>query len=219
MEADDYMALSLLSQYYYCPRRAGLLMLEQLWSDNEYTAEGVSDHDKAHRSAIEKRGKTIHIYDYAVYSHTLMLTGRCDCVEAHADDDGCILPFADGRHALYPVEYKHGVTRDETEYNVQLCAQAVCLEEMHGIHIDSGAIFYTSSHRRVDVAFDAKLRNMVADGMTALRAMMNDARVPPAHYGKRCKKCSLVDMCAPRVKRSVDGYRDELYALLQEPTA
>jgi len=206
MHDDDYIPLSYLSQFYFCKRRAGLLILEQVWIENEYTAEGRADHDAVHRDRIEKRNDFIRIHDYYVYSDALKLTGKCDCIEAKQSHEGYRLPFAEGYYTLFPIEYKHGVIRNEEEYNVQLCAQAMCLEEMLNCSIEKGAIFYTDSHRRIEVIFTNELRDKVSIGAEKLHEILRYQRVPYEVYSAKCKKCSLLEYCLPKVRHSSSDY-------------
>lgn len=182
-------------------------MLERAWSDNRSTVEGTAQHKIVHSLDIERRGKKIKIFEMSVYSKLLGLSGKCDCVEGEEDERGVFLPACNGKYQLCPVEYKHGVIRCETEYNVQLCAQAMCLEEMFGISLDKGAIFYINSHRRSEVCIDQQLRDMVRAGIEGLKAMKN---VPPAEYSSKCKKCSMVDWCMPKAPSTSKKYMAEL---------
>lgn len=206
MDDSLQLPISLLSQYMYCSRRAGLLLLEQSWEDNEYTAAGMVSHQRTHDARIEKRGELVKLYGFAVQSERLNISGVCDCVEASAENNGAEIPELPGRYLLYPLEYKHGVVRDETEYNVQLCAQAMCLEEMFGIGIPLGAIFYIDAHRRSEVALDGALREKVEDSVSALRFMLATLKVPPAKKTAKCRKCSIANPCMPDVRSSAALY-------------
>ncbi len=181
-------------------------MLDQVWQDNEYTAEGNAGHENVHTEGIEKRREIIKLKDIVVASNRMGIQGRCDCVELHADLDGVHVPYAKGLFKIYPIEYKHGVQRDEIEYNMQLCAQAMCLEEMTGAVITEGAIFYIDAHRRFKVLFTNQLRELVSTGSADLHDMLAKGIVPKARYTAKCKKCSLNDYCAPRMKRSALEY-------------
>lgn len=145
---EEYLPLSYLSQMDYCPRRVGLLLNEQIWLESSDTAKGRKEHENVHTQRIEHRGNQVKLFEYAVFSDKLGLLGKCDLIEAQADPSGCRIPSVDFPVLLYPVEYKHGKLRDEREYKIQLCAQAMCLEEMYHTTILEGAIFYISSHRR-----------------------------------------------------------------------
>lgn len=212
METDDFIPLSLLSQYGYCPRRAGLIMLDQAWADNEYTAAGQVEHERVHTAGAEKRGVQVKLFDSPVFSATLCLSGRCDLIEAQEAADGCLLPGYAGRYRLNPVEFKHGVVRDEREYHLQLCAQAMCLEEMFDTHIEQGEILFITAHRRDAVAFTDILRKQVVESAHALSRMMVKGSLPPALYGARCRKCSLIEQCRPKMKTSAAAYCRALLA-------
>lgn len=207
METDERLPLSYVAQYGYCPRRAGLLMNQQLWEENEHTAEGRFQHQRAHDHRIERRGETLTFYEFPVFSDNLGLSGKCDCIEATATPDGVPLPGEPLRYALYPVEYKHGPLRQETEYMWQLCAQALCLEEMYGAEITRGALFYIQSHRRQEVIFTPELRQATRDAVQALWQLWRTQGLPPPRPGKRCGKCSMKEVCLPKLTASAGPYR------------
>ena len=141
MDDWDPIPLSRLSHAGFCLRRAALLTNEQVWSESADTAKGRSEHERVHTQRIERRGDSAKLYEFPVYSHTLGVAGKCDCIEAEADIRGCRIPALDFPVRLYPVEYKHGKLRAEQEYEIQLCAQAMCLEEMFQTHITEGTIY------------------------------------------------------------------------------
>ena len=204
-EGDDLL-LSQLTHAGYCLRRAALVMNEQLWSESADTAKGRMEHDRVHDRRIERRGGEVKLYGYEVFSESLRLRGACDCVEAAADAQGCRIPAVEFPVRLYPVEFKHGAVRHEAEYELQLCAQAMCLEEMYGTAIPEGAIFYTSSHRRVSVQLTEALRQQVRAMVQKLRQIRETFALPAADYGPKCRKCSLRDVCLPKVRRSAAEY-------------
>ena len=214
----DLMPLSWLSQWQYCPRRCGLLALEQLWTDNAYTAEGTRQHQRVHTARTEKRGDNVELYELPVFSEALGLSGLCDCVEAHrVPEVAAALPGLDGVWQLYPVEYKHGVVRkDETEYHLQLCAQAMCLEEMYGGYISKGAIFFIQDHRRDEVPLTESLRDGVREAARALKQMMAEGRIPPAVKTAKCRKCSMIDDCMPDIRQTAAKYLAGLMKELSE---
>ena len=141
---DDWgpIPLSRLSHAGFCLRRAALLTHEQIWEESADTAKGRAEHERVHAQRIERRGETAKLYEFPVFSHTLGVAGKCDCIEAQTDARGCRIPAMDFPVRLYPVEYKHGKIRAEREYEIQLCAQAMCLEEMFQTSIPEGAIYY-----------------------------------------------------------------------------
>ena len=202
----NLIPLSYISEAGYCLRRAALKANEQLWQDNADTAKGTEEHRRTHTERIERRGREIKLYEYAVFSERLGINGKCDCIEASACEDGCHIPAADFPVSLYPVEYKHGKLRTEEEYNMQLCAQAMCLEEMYHTKIPEGAIFYISSHRRQPVTLDQALRQKVLRAIEALEGMRREFRIPPAEAGPKCKRCSLREACMPDLPSSAESY-------------
>lgn len=209
---DDWEAipLSRLSHAGYCLRRAALLTNEQLWKENADTAKGREEHKRVHTSRIERRGDSLCLYEYDVFSVKLNIGGKCDCIEAVRDETGCHIPSVDFPVSLYPVEYKHGNLRDEEEYELQLCAQAMCLEEMYDTHIEEGAIFYISSHRRKSVVFTSDLRELVLSTVQRLEDIRRNFKIPPAQPGPKCKRCSLRELCLPDVKCTAAEYCKKL---------
>lgn len=210
MEPEERLALSYISQYGYCPRRAALLMNYQLWQENEYTAEGRAQHERVHTARVERRGELVKLYELPVWSDTLLLAGKCDCVEARRAPAGAALPAEEGRYALYPIEYKHGRLREEPEYMQQLCAQALCLEEMYGVDIPAGALFFIDAHQRLEVLFTPELRLQTRAAARALWECFRQKSLPAAADGPRCKKCSLRDECAPGLQRTAQKYCEKL---------
>lgn len=206
MKDDDALLLSQLTQAGYCLRRAALIMNEQLWEESADTVKGRMEHDRVHDQRVERRGSDIKLYGYEVFSYRLGLRGQCDCVQASQDAHGCRIPAVEFPVRLYPVEFKHGVVRREEEYELQLCAQAMCLEEMYHTHIPQGAIFYTSSHRRVEVQLTQAMRQKVCLLVEQLRRVRDGFVLPKADYGPKCHKCSLREKCLPKARRSALAY-------------
>ena len=213
---EDRIPLSMISQYGYCPRRAALIMNHRLWQDNEYTAEGSIGHEKAHTAASEKRGDFIKLYDFAVWSDRLELFGKCDCIEAERRQNGALLPGRKGFYRLFPIEYKHGKVREEREYMQQLCAQAMCLEEMYGTDVEEGALFFMGDHRRMSVAFTDELRRETEKAAKALAKIQGEGLLPPPVIGPKCRKCSLYDQCMPKLESKAAEYIGQLISELGE---
>ena len=219
MDEEEYLPLSWLSQATYCLRRAALLLNERLWMENADTAKGRDEHRRAHERRIERRGDQLKLFEYDVYSEQLRIWGKCECVEAQRCEPGCRIPAADFPVCLYPVEYKHGSVREEPEYNIQLCAQAMCLEEMYHTHIPSGAIFFITAHRRLEVAFTSELRAKTKTAANALWEIRRTLKVPAAEYGRKCQRCSLKDLCMPKTASSAKAYCQTLAREAQEVEA
>lgn len=213
---NDSIPLSYISQYDYCPRRAGLLLLEQAWQENEYTASGRAQHERVHDAHVERRGDLITLLDYPVASEKMGIAGKCDCLEATRSESGIALPCIEGLYQIYPIEYKHGVVRDEREYQLQLCAQAMCLEEMYGGNIEQGALFYTDAHRRQEVELSGELRAEVINTAQALQTMLETRHMPHAQYSAKCKKCSLLELCSPKLLSSASAYCAQLYKAMED---
>ena len=215
----NLIPLSYIAEAGYCLRRAALKANERLWQDNADTAKGTEEHRRTHTERIERRGQEITLYEYAVFSEHLGISGKCDCIEVAAYTEGCHIPAADFPVSLYPVEYKHGKLRSEEEYNMQLCAQAMCLEEMYNTKIPEGAIFYISSHRRQIVALDEALRQKVLRTIGALEQIRREFRTPPAEAGAKCKRCAMREVCMPDLPSSAEGYCRRLEKEAQEVEA
>ena len=210
MDDVEYLPLSWLSQICYCPRRAGLLLNERLWSESSDTAKGRAEHERVHTQRVERRGDLIKLYEYTVCSDAMQITGKCDCIEATRDASGCQIPGVEFPVQLFPIEYKHGTVRDEPEYKIQLCAQALCLEEMFGACIREGALFFISSHRRLTIPLDDSLRIQTRALAGALHRIRKDLAVPGAVYSSKCTRCSLKELCMPKVKPSAKSYCERL---------
>lgn len=206
----EYLPLSYLSQADYCLRRAGLLLNERVWMENSDTAKGRKEHEKVHAQRMERRGSEAKLFEYPVFSNILGISGKCDLLEARQSPCGCKIPALEFPVCLYPVEYKHGKLREEREYEIQLCAQAICLEEMYHTSIPEGAIFYISSHRRKTVVFTEDLRRMVFGTAKELHRLRETLFVPAAEQSDRCRRCSLLEYCMPGTPKSAGKYCEGL---------
>lgn len=193
-DEDQLLPLSALQHWLYCPRQCALIHLEQVWAENKFTAEGQVLHHKAHEGADESKGGVRITRSMSVRSFVLGISGQCDIVEFHAD----------GR--VVPVEYKRGKPKSHRADEVQLCAQAMCLEEMLGLMITSGCLFYGENRRRTVVEFDLDLRGLVTETAAALHAMIDSRETPLAEYeARRCDACSLIELCQPKAMRFKRG--------------
>lgn len=206
MDEREYLPLSWLSQVDYCPRRAALLLNERVWVENADTAKGRAEHSRVHDARVERRGGSLKLYEYTVFSNDLGVLGKCDCIEAQRCEKGCKINAADFPVMLYPVEYKHGSVREERPYMIQLCAQAMCLEEMFSISIPAGALFFISAHRRMEVQFSEQSRSEVKERAASLNELWEKHIIPPAEYGAKCRRCSINEYCMPKVGRSAKAY-------------
>lgn len=213
MDELEYLPLSWLSQAEFCLRRAALLLNERVWEENADTAKGRIEHEKVHTQRVERRRDQLNLYEYTVFSDSMGLVGKCDCIEAVRTENGCRIPAAQFPVSLYPIEYKHGSVREESSYLIQLCAQAMCLEEMFHTTIQNGALFFITAHRRLEVAFTEDLRSDVRRTVRALRSIRDAFTIPAADPGPKCRKCSMKEYCMPEAKTSAQKYCE---ALVQE---
>ena len=200
-EEDDLLPLSGLQHVFFCPRRAALVHLEGLWGDNLYTVEGRRLHERAHETGTEVRGDVRITRGLLLRSLELGLVGKADIVEFHrlsGAAEGVQLAGAQGLWRPLPVEYKRGRKRHEKSFEVQLCAQALCLEEMLDVPVPAGAIYYGKSGRRMEVSFDDALRTETRKAAGLLHRIIAARKTPPAHYEKKCESCSLLEVCMPR---------------------
>ena len=159
---EDLLPISALQHYIFCPRRCALVHIEQQWQENVFTAEGQNLHLKTHAEQTENRPGVRIVRGLRIHSFRLGLIGQADVVEFQQSETGIKLAGAEGYWQPFPVEYKRGILKRRFEYTVQLCAQAICLEEMTQAHIPDGAIYYGQSKRRSEVEFDENLRNRTA---------------------------------------------------------
>jgi CRISPR-associated exonuclease Cas4 len=184
------LALSALQHLLYCERQCGLIHIEQLWAENRFTALGQQVHKVAHDGPDETRPGVRITRGLRVASERLGIAGQCDVVEFHSD----------GR--ILPIEYKRGKPKQHRADEVQLCAQGLCLEEMLGVDIPEGRLFYNGTRRRMDVPFDDDLRVITFAAVNRLRGLIESRVTPEATYeSDRCDACSLIDLCLPRVAR------------------
>jgi len=194
---DDLLMLSSLQHFMYCERQCALIHIEQIWSENLFTAEGRIMHDKVDTANREVRGKVRIDYGVPLRSLRLGLIGKADVVEFHKHGDKWI-PF--------PVEYKRGKPKMDDCDKVQLCAQAICLEEMLNVEIPEGALFYGQTHHRHDVIFDKALRTETEEAAKKVHELIESGITPKAEYSKKCKQCSLYEVCLPKMSKKASNY-------------
>jgi CRISPR-associated exonuclease Cas4 len=183
-ELDDALPISGLQHLAFCPRQWALIHLEQAWMENRLTAEGRLLHERADLPGQSRRHDLRTVRGMLLESRRLRLTGRADVVEFRPE------PF--------PVEYKRGKRKPTDCDLVQLCAQALCLEEMLGWSVPRGAIFYGEPRRRLEVDFTADLRTRTVALATTMHSLYTARETPAAQPGKHCRRCSLVDLCLPQ---------------------
>ncbi len=211
---EEFLQLSGLQHFAFCRRRWALIHLEQQWADNVLTADGTVMHQRAHDSAsTESRGDLFIARGVYVFSATLGVSGQCDVVEFRRDPKGVPLPGKSGTWQPYPVEYKRGAPSGHNADALQLCAQALCLEEMLCCPIPPGALYYGTPRRRQRVDFSPELRQAVKEALEEMHHLFRRGHTPKTKPTKACRSCSLQDLCLPQLdrRRSVAAYlREEL---------
>ena len=201
MDEQDFIPISALQHYLYCPRQCALIHVEQLWAESRHTAEGRVLHERADKPRAERRRGVRTVTAMPLADAVLGITGIADVVEFHEGPE---------TEQAFPVEYKRGRPKAHRADEVQLCAQALCLEAMLEQSVADGALFYGEMRRRTDVVFDAALRQLTRETIAATRAMLASGTTPTAQYRpKLCDACSLIDLCQPRLlnrPRSVNAW-------------
>lgn len=208
--AADLIPISALQHYLYCPRQCALIHLEQIWTESVHTAEGRILHEKVHSGTAQTRGNVKTVTGLSLRSSALGLVGQADMVEFHRRD---------AVWHPYPVEYKRGRPKSIDADRVQLCAQALCLEEMLGLPVPEGALFYGKIRRRTTVFFDTALREATITVTAAVRAMLDTGRtpLPPTTANTICAACSLCEDCMPLIftqRPSANRYLETLLEIV-----
>ena len=206
---EDYLMLSGLQHFAYCRRQWALIHIEQQWAENERTVDGQIFHSVAHDKArIEKRGELLITRGLPVKSAKLGMSGICDVVEFHKSEEGVSLASYEGLWQPYPVEYKKGLPKLNEADEMQLCGQAICLEEMLLCRIPGGSLFYGENRRREPVEFTEELRRKVYDMAKEMHVLWDKGYTPRVKPQKGCNACSLKEICVPRLGRvkSVSAY-------------
>ncbi len=209
---NELLPLSGVQHVVFCERQAALIHVEQVWEDNAFTISGRHRHVNVHEEAPrrERRGDLVIVRGLGLRSLELGLSGIADVVEFHrVSSGGVTIPGTKGLWRPYPVEYKRGRRKNHRADEVQLCAQAICLEEMLGVPVEEGALFYGKEQRRTTVALDATLRDLTVRAARRFRELVEHGETPPARKEKKCDSCSLVESCLPEVmirRRSVRRY-------------
>lgn len=203
---DELVLISALEHWSYCPRQCGLIHVEQVFDENRYTQRGKRVHERIDGGVAGTERGDRQLRSITLWSDRLGLIGKSDLVEQRGK-------------TVMPVETKSGsaARRDWRHESVQLCAQAICLEEMLGVEISTGAIYSAADRARTTIVFTEELRGMVEQGTMAIRAMIRDQQMPAAVNDARCKKCSLLETCAPAIAARparIERLYDQLFDLL-----
>jgi len=192
LDDSQFIAISALQHVAYCPRQFALIHVEQAWEENYFTAQGKVLHERVDAAEPEQRGNVRFERSVSVHSQTLGITGKLDLLEIEGKSD----------KKYFPVEYKRGKPKVEDWDRIQLCAQAMCIEEMRGVHIAEGAMWYWQERKRERVQIDVVLREVTLAAIQQARDILSANKTPmPTLDKSRCKACSLVDICAPDALR------------------
>lgn len=212
LQRDDKepILISWINEYAYCPRRFYLKVLEHQQAENIYMTEGSIEHESVHTPKIVKRGAQIIVTGLSVYQEKLNLYGICDSIECTASAYGAYIPFLKGKYRICPIEYKHGKVKDSSESNLQLTAQAMCIESMYQTKIDSGYVYYYDSKERFPVEFTPERRREICSLVDQISEELTTCKVLPPRYLKRCSKCSVFAICNPKNK-SIHSYISKLW--------
>ena len=206
---DQLLPISALQHLLFCERQCALIHLEQVWSENRFTAEGNVLHERAHDGPDESRPGIRITRGLPVRSFQLGISGQCDVVEFH------------GGGIVLPVEYKRGKPKSHRADEVQLCAQGLCLEEMLGARVDRGALYYGEQRHRTEFLFDEPLRELTRDAALRLQALVASRVTPPAKKEKKCESCSLIEYCMPGMfslqRGAAAWFSGQLKSITQDP--
>ncbi len=189
----DYIPIAALNQYAYCPHRCWRMFCAGEFIDNQYTLEGTGLHDRVHTLGSNQREETWQVRAVWLKSDRYGLIGKSDLIE---ESDG----------QLYPVEYKRGHRGEFGNDELQVCAQALCLEDMTGKHVTQGFIYYAQSHQRQPVEILEPLRAEAIAMIGAVRQLLHTGRMPAPVYMPRCRGCSLYSSCLPQAAKKVERY-------------
>lgn len=199
---EEYLMLSGIQHFAFCRRQWAIIHIEQQWAENYRTTAGELMHKKAHdESSFEKRGNLLIVRGLRISSHELGLSGQCDVVEFHQNENGIELFGYDGKWNPVPIEYKNGAPKENNADELQICAQAICLEEMFQITIPDGYLYYGENRRRSHVEFTDNLREEVRKIAKEMHDLFVRGYTPKVKPTKQCKACSLENLCVPKLQK------------------
>lgn len=219
---DELLALSGIQHFFFCKRQWALIHIERQWEENQRTVEGQFIHERADDPFIsETRGEVITSRSYPLVSYRLGLYGMADVIEYVRSREGIALPGREGLWRVYPIEYKRGKPKIDARDEVQLSAQAICLEEMLHIRIERADFFYHEIRRRISLTLTKELRDLVTSLSQEMHEFFHNGITPPATTSQNCKQCSLVEICVPKLtlkSPSVENYiRKHLKDAVKDP--
>lgn len=213
----DFLMISGLKHFRFCRRRWALVHIEQQWEENALTLEGHFLHERVHDANFtESRGAVILSRAMPVRSENLRITGECDMVELHRDPEGIPIRGKDGLWTVYPVEYKRGRPDERGADELQLCAQAMCLEEMLVTSIPEGAVYYGETRHRKKVAFTEELRRQVQESTQEMHRLFARGYTPQCKQTRACNGCSLKEKCQPALSKRISASTYIMRAIKEE---
>jgi CRISPR-associated exonuclease Cas4 len=220
---EDLLPLSALQHLLFCERQCALIHLEQQWEENRLTALGRIEHERVDDGYREFRRGRRQLSGLRIRSLELGLSGRLDVLELDLIDrngpENALAFGLKGEWSFYPVEFKHGSPKEGDCDRVQLCAQALCLEEMMSIRIEEASLFYRKLRRREEVILDARLREITVEAAARLHRLISAEVTPPPEYLAHCRVCSLAELCLPKRldRKRFHHYRNQLFQAQDEP--
>lgn len=210
---EDYLLLSGIQHFVFCRRQWALIHVEQQWEENVHTFEGKVLHEKAHNPDFrEKRNDILTVHAMKVFSRSMGISGECDVVEFHQAENGIGLSGHKGRYIVVPVEYKRGSPKQHNADELQLTAQAMCLEEMLVTEIEKGFLYYGETRHRVEVIFSQEMREKVKQCFKEMHSYYERRYTPKVKKNTSCKQCSLCNICMPQLctVSQADKYIEEM---------
>lgn len=220
---EELLALSGIQHMAFCPRQWALIHIECQWAENVRTIEGKLMHEKADNPFIqESRGNVIVTRSIPLASYEIGLYGIADVVEfkkSNSPAKGITIKDLDGVWIPHPVEYKRGKPKPDERDIVQLCAQAICLEEMYKIKIESGSLYYGETRHHEQIGFDDNIRGHVKKLSEKMHHLFAEGITPSANYTKRCKQCSMMELCMPKLAKRKISAKQYLQKVLHEDAA
>lgn len=204
---DDFIQISALQHYVFCPRQCALIHIEDVWRENVFTVRGEILHEKVDSDTYETRGTLKTVRGLRIHSCRLGIVGRADVVEFRRSTEGLDAP------EVLPVEYKSGRPKEDISDKVQLCGQVLCLEEMLHTAVKRGAFFYGKIRRREYLDIDPQLRAQTKNIIVSVHELVSRKRVPIARYTEKCRHCSLESVCMPKAmnEHRLGRYMKDLY--------
>ena len=201
---EEFLQISGIQHFVFCPRQWALIHIESQWAENQHTVCGDIFHERAHDGdARERRGDLLTVRGLRIFSATLGVSGVCDVVEFRRhDESGARLNGYEGNWLPMPIEYKSGTAKETDADRIQLCLQALCMEEMLGCQIEKGCLFYGKTRRRETVLLDEAIRTATTKAVAEMHAYMVRGYTPKPRKTKACRACSMADICLPELERT-----------------